>query len=131
MTWGDAMRAGDVRRAVAGQDAVVVAPGSSQDAFALRLGARRTTPRDVCEVGTRPLLEALPEGGSMPFVVAGAFGVGKTRAQLPFAFEAFYRYVLREQISDKERREALPKASDTDYVLVRPVALTDAPAAKA
>ena len=35
---------------------------------------------------------------------------------------------MRELMADKERQEAVLKASDLDYVLVQPVGLTDAPA---
>ncbi len=34
---------------------------------------------------------------------------------------------MRELMADKERQEAVLKASDLDYVLVQPVALTDEP----
>jgi len=60
---GDAMVAEDVARTMADSDAVVVALGNSQNAFALLFGARRTTPRDICEAGTRNILAALGDGG--------------------------------------------------------------------
>lgn len=123
---GDAMRAADVAAAMAGQDAVVVTLGNSQNAFRLMLGARRTTPRDICEAGTRHVLAALPEG--VPLIAVSAFGVGETRASLPAMFKLFYRVVLREQIADKERQEALLQASAAEFVIVQPAALTDKPA---
>lgn len=122
---GDAMRAADVAAAMEGQDAVVVSLGNSQNAFARRLGARRTTPRDICEVGTRNILSALPDGAQL--LVVSAFGVGATRDKLPFMFKLFYRLILREQIADKERQETLLRASGAAFTLVQPVALTDKP----
>lgn len=122
---GDAMDTSDVQAALKGQEAVVVTLGNSQNAYGRMLGARRTTPRDVCEVGTRHILSALPAG--VPMMVVSAFGVGDTRAKLPLMFKLFYRLVLREQIADKERQDALLKASGTDFVLIQPVALTDKP----
>jgi putative NADH-flavin reductase len=125
---GDAMVAEDVARTLADTDAVVVALGNSQNAFALLFGARRTTPRDICEAGTRNILKALGDRDDRPVVVVSAFGVGDTRENLPLMFKLFYRLFLREQIADKERQEALLKASDANFVLIQPVALTDKPA---
>ena len=123
---GDVMQDADVARAIEEPDAVVVSLGNSQNAFALLLGARRTTPRNVCEVGTRHVLDAMKSPSPAPLIVVSAFGVGDTRQHLPWMFKLFYRLFLREQIADKERQEALVKASGADYVLVQPVALTDA-----
>jgi putative NADH-flavin reductase len=125
---GDAMVAEDVTRTLASTDAVVVALGNSQNAFALLFGARRTTPRDICEAGTRNILAALGDGEDRSVVVVSAFGVGATRDKLPLMFKLFYRLLLREQIADKERQEALLRASNANYVVIQPVALTDKPA---
>ena len=125
------MQAADVAAAVPGHDAVIVSLGNSQNAFALALGARRTTPANICEVGTRHIVAAMQSAGVRRLVVVSAFGVGETRPQLPFAFWLFYRTVLREQMADKERQEVLVKSSGLDWTLVQPVALTDRPATHA
>ncbi len=125
---GDAMVAEDVARTLADAHAVVVALGNSQNAFAMMFGARRTTPRDICEAGTRNILESLGDRDDRPVIIVSAFGVGDTRDKLPFVFKLFYRLFLREQIADKERQEALLKASTANYVVIQPVALTDKPA---
>jgi len=122
---GDAMIAGDVAAALVGQEAVVITLGNSQNAFGLLFGARRTTPRDVCEVGTRNILSGLPPGSQVPLIVVSAFGIGETRAKLPFMFKLFYRLFLREQMADKAKQEAVLGASGAAYVVVQPVALTD------
>ncbi len=122
---GDAMVAADVAAALAGQEAVVITLGNSQNAFGLLFGARRTTPRDICEVGTRNILSGLPPGSQVPLIVVSAFGIGETRDKLPFMFKLFYRLFLREQMADKERQEAVLRASGATFVIVQPVALTD------
>lgn len=122
---GDAMVAGDVGAALAGQQAVVITLGNSQNAFGLLFGARRTTPRDICEVGTGNILSGLPPGSQLPLIVVSAFGIGETRNKLPFMFKLFYRLFLREQMADKEKQEAALRASGSTYVIVQPVALTD------
>jgi putative NADH-flavin reductase len=124
---GDVMNTSDVVPVLVGQDAVVVSLGNSQNPFAMLLGARRTTPRDVCAVGTRNILGALPEGSQTPILVVGAFGTGDTREKLPLMFKMFYRLFLREQMADKEKQDAVLKSSEANYTLIQPVALTDKP----
>jgi len=89
------------------------------------LGARRTTPPDVCEVGTRNIVAAMTEASIKRLVVVTAFGIGRASG-LPFAFKVFYRTVLREHMADKEKQEVVVKASTLDWTLVQPVGLTNA-----
>lgn len=125
---GDVMNGAQVAPALAGQDAVVISLGNSQNPFALLFGGSRTTPRDVCEVGTRNILSALPKDRDIPIIVIGAFGTGETARNLPVLFKLFYRLVLREQMADKERQNALLKGSFARYTMIQPLALTDKPA---
>ncbi len=126
---GDVMNAAEVAAAMPGHEAVIVSLGNSQNPFALMLRARRTTPNNVCEIGTRHIVATMQANRISRLLVVSAFGVGDTRAQLPFAFKLFYRTVLREQMADKERQEPLVKSSGLDWTLVQPVGLTDKPAA--
>lgn len=128
---GDAMNAADVERAVPGHDAVVISLGNTQLELAVSLGARRTTPADICETGTRNILADLGPNSPVRVIVVTAFGVGDTRDNIPMPFRIFSRLFLREAMADKERQEAALKASGLDYVLVQPVGLTDAPASGA
>ena len=125
---GDVMNAADVAAALPGHELVIMSLGNSQNPFALMFGARRTTPVTVCESGTHHIVAAMQENRIARLLVVSAFGVGDTRANLPFAFKLFYRTVLREHMADKEKQEALIKASALDWTLVQPVALTDKPA---
>lgn len=125
---GDVMNPAQVAAAIKKQAMVIVSLGNSQNPFALMLGARRTTPADVCEVGTRNIIAAMQAAGIQRLVVVSAFGIGDTRERLPFAFKLFYRVVLREHMADKEKQEILVKASGLDWTLVQPVGLTDGPA---
>jgi uncharacterized protein YbjT (DUF2867 family) len=125
---GDVMAAAPVAAAVAGQEAVVVCLGNSQNPFAMMLGAKRTTPADVCAVGTRHIIAGMQAAGVQRLLVVTAFGIGDNRDKMPFAFKLFYKTVLREHMADKEVQEAAVKASGLDWVLVQPVGLTDGPA---
>ncbi len=125
---GDAMNPADVKRAIPAHDAVVISLGNPQLPITISLGARRTTPADICEIGTRNIVAALGPCSQVPVLAVTAYGVGDTRRKMPIAFKIFSQLLLREAMADKERQEAVLKASDLDYVLVQPVGLTDAPA---
>jgi uncharacterized protein YbjT (DUF2867 family) len=127
---GDVLNAADVGAAIAGQEAVIVALGNSQNPFAMLLGARRTTAPNVCEIGTRHIVNAMQSAGVARLLVVTAYGVGDTRERLPLAFKLFYRIVLREHMADKEQQERVVKESGLEWTLVQPVGLTDGPATK-
>jgi uncharacterized protein YbjT (DUF2867 family) len=124
---GDVMNAAEVAVAVPGHDLAIVSLGNSQNPFAMMFGARRTTPANVCEAGTRHIVAAMQAAGMARLLVVSAFGIGDTKARLPFAFKLFYRTVLREHMADKEKQEELVKSSGLDWTLVQPVGLTDGP----
>ncbi len=125
---GNVMNAAEVAGAIPGHDLVIVSLGNSQNPFALMLGARRTTPANVCEIGTRHIVAAMQGHGIARLLVVSAFGIGDTRVRLPLAFKLFYRTVLREQMADKEKQEAFIRSSAVDWTLVQPVGLNDGPA---
>jgi uncharacterized protein YbjT (DUF2867 family) len=123
---GDAMNAADVARAVAGQDAVVVSLGDSSNPVLVRLGAKRTTSPNICEVGTANVIAAMTEASVGRLVCITSYGVGDTRDRLTPAFRVWFRVLqLGEQLADKERQETLVKASGLDWTLIQPVGLTD------
>lgn len=53
------MNVSDIADAVPGHDVVIVSLGKSEDTFVLIFGARRTTPADVCDTGTRHIVAAM------------------------------------------------------------------------
>lgn len=125
---GDATRAEDVAPALPGHDAVVISLGERPKPLDWLPGLRRDAPSRVCEIGTRNILAAIPPGTQMRIIAVSSFGVGDTRETAPWYIRLYLRLFLREPIADKERQEMLLKESDKDFVLVQPVALTDAPA---
>ena len=125
---GDAMNPADVKRAIPGREAIVISLGNPQLPLAVSLGARRTTPADICEMGTRNIVAALGSGSAVRVLAVTAFGVGDTRAKMSMTFKIMVQLFMQQLMADKERQEAVLKASDLDYVLVQPVGLTDAPA---
>ena len=123
---GDAMNPADVAPAVAGQDAVVVCLGDSRNPVLLRLGMKRSTPRNVCASGTANIVAAMQAAGVKRLVCVSAYGVGDSRDKLSPTFKAWYTALqLHEQLADKEAQERVVKASGLDWTLVQPVGLTD------
>jgi uncharacterized protein YbjT (DUF2867 family) len=125
---GDAMSAADVARAIPGHDAVVISLGNPQLPLAVSLGAKRTTPADICEVGTRNIVATVGADSSVRVLAVTAFGVGDTRDKMSMTYKILFKLFMKELMADKERQEAALKQSDLDFVLVQPVGLTDAPA---
>ncbi|MEU8896345.1 NAD(P)-binding oxidoreductase [Nocardia sp. NPDC048505] len=124
---GDALAAGDVDRAVAGHDAVVVTLGISENPLRVRLLGPAGTPMAVRSRGTANVVAAMRRYGVRKLVVLSAFGVGDSAPGLTLTNRLFYRVILAPQIADTERQEALVRSSGLDWVLARPVNLTDEP----
>jgi len=60
--------------------------------------------------------------------VLSALGVGETRGQLgPLYNWLFIPLLLRHAFADKERQEAIIRASSLDWTIVQPAALTNGP----
>lgn len=124
---GDVMDDASVMRSLQGHDAVVVSLGNSQNPFAMKLGAKRTTPANVCEVGTHNIIRGMLTHGIKRMVVVSSFGVGDTKAKASFMTKLFFQMFLREHMADKEKQENLVKSSGLEWTLVQPVALVDKP----
>jgi uncharacterized protein YbjT (DUF2867 family) len=58
-------------------------------------------------------------------VVESAYGVGGSQRGVPRVIKAVFRFVLRDQMKDKELQESLVRESGLDWTIVRPVALTN------
>lgn len=126
---GDARDAAAVARIVPGHDAIVITLGNpAQTALPGLLKPADAPACDVCAVGTRHILEAIPAGASPRIAVVSAFGVGETRDRAPWFYRLFFALFLRAQFADKEVQERLLRASGADFVLLHPVGLGDGPA---
>lgn len=113
---GDVLNPSDVSNAVTGQEAVLVSIGA---------GPKRSTIR---EEGTRTIVRAMQDAGVKRLVCMSSLGVGDSRKNLPF----FTKYVvvgifLRHAFADHEQQEAVVRASNLDWILVRPPHLKEGP----
>jgi len=122
---GDVLDAATVTKAVAGQDAVVVTLGIPDNPFRVRLTRRASSRLDVRSAGTATVVRAMAETGIRRLVVQSTYGVGETYRELPLALKAFFTLAIRPQVTDHERQEAMVRASDLDWTIVRPVVLHD------
>lgn len=122
---GDALDAGDVARAVRGQDAVIVTLGISENPLKVRLSGPAHTPIDVRSAGTANVISAMHAHGVGRLVVQTSYGVGETRSRLGLVDGLFLALILGPQIADTEKQERQVADSGLDWVIAQPVHLTD------
>jgi len=112
---GDVADPAAVDRAVAGQDAVVVALGAG------RKGRVRAD-------GTAAVIAAMDRAGTRRLVVQSTLGAGDSRANLNFLWKRImFGLLLREAYADHQLQEEHVRRSDLDWTIVRPGAFTDGP----
>jgi len=107
------------------QASVDAAIGGSQAVIGC-LGIRRGSSKTIVTDGTRRILASMQAHGVRRFLGLSAYGAGETRDGSAYARLTWL--LLRPNLEDKERFEALVRASDLDWTLVRPPKLTDGPA---
>ncbi len=122
---GDALDPDAVSAAVAGQDAVVVMLGISDNPLAVHWLRRATTALDVRSAGTAVVVEAMRREGVRRLVVQTTYGLGESWANLDLTWRLMFRWVIGRQFADSAAQEQVVRASGLDWTLVRPVSLTD------
>ncbi len=116
---GDARSTDDLKRALAGVEAVIYALGADHN-LAMIFG--KVT---VFSKSTEALLPAMAEAGVRRLVAVTGFGASESRAAMSAVERAGHWALLGRAYDDKTRQEALVRASDLDWTLVRPVILTN------
>lgn len=114
----------------------VVSTVQAVDAVICTLGAipqakgdlhRRQPGIPVCSVGTKNILAAIPHG-RVRLVVESSVSVGESCKTGWFGAGLIVKLVLKGVMADKEKQEAIVRASDCDWTIVRPATLTFKPA---
>lgn len=113
---GDVMDAGSLVAPVRGVDAVLSALGSK--------GRGKTT---VYSVGGANILNAMSINKVRRFLAVTSAGVEEHDPSFGFVYGVILRRVIRPVYDDMRRMENVVRASDTDWTLLRPAALTDDP----
>lgn len=117
---GDITDAKRMAELVAGQDVVVSAIG---------IGPSRD-PVSLFSQGMENVLAAMPASNNAQLVTVSGIGAGDSRGHGGFVYDNLVYPLLTKQIYlDKDRQEALIKASDYSWLIVRPGLLTDDPVA--
>ncbi len=118
VTAGDVLNFEQVRQATAGQEAVC-----------LTIGVGVTwKPVTVFSQGTRNLLAAMAAQGVRRLVCVTGIGAGDSKGHGGFLYDRIFQpLLLRTIYEDKDRQEALIRASETDWTIVRPGFLTNGP----
>lgn len=107
---GDALDAGAVSRAVAGQDAVVYVLGAGN--------VRHTT---LFSESTKILLEAMTDHGLRRLICVTGVGAGETKGHGGFLYDRIlYPLFTKGIYADKDVQERLIRQSGLDWTIVRP-----------
>ncbi len=115
---GDAMDAGAVQAAMAGQEAAVVT-----------LGAGMNRKSRIRSQGTLNVIRAMQSHGVRRLVVQSTLGARESWSNLNFFWKRImFGGLLRPVFRDHELQEQLVEASGLDWTLVRPSAFADGPA---
>jgi putative NADH-flavin reductase len=112
---GDVLDLDSVERAIHGQDVVLCT-----------LGMPPTDRSNLRAKGTKNIIRAMEKTGVNRLVCQSSHGVGDSRDTLPFLMKyLIVPLMLRRAFADHEIQENYIKESQLDWIIVRPVALTD------
>jgi len=110
---GDAMNPSAVEETVKGQDAVISA-----------LGVSRGAPLTICSQGTMNIISAMKYANVRRLVVESAYGTGETKRGL---YGNGVWMLIPSRIKDKGVMEKIVSETPLDWVISRPVRLTNGP----
>lgn len=114
---GDIAKAETIRSAIPGHDAILSA-----------LGTRTLGHSTLLSDAAKVIVESMESSGVRRLLWESSLGVGETRGQLgPLYNLILIPLFLREIFADKERQESIIRASNTEWTIVQPAALTNGP----
>jgi putative NADH-flavin reductase len=120
-TNGDATRADDVRRAMVGNDVVILALG-------IPAGPQMVLgPVHLFSDATRVVVDAMRDVGVRRLICVTGYGAGDSRSSMGCLQRIVFEGVLGRAYADKDIQERIIRESDLDWVIVRPGILTNAP----
>ncbi|MCU0837279.1 MAG: SDR family oxidoreductase [Rhodospirillales bacterium] len=117
----DALDEGAVAEALDGIDAVIQALGVAAGPEML------LRPTRLFSDATRVLLAAMTETGVRRLICVTGFGAGDSRNRGNFLYNAAFTTFLGRVYDDKDVQERLIRKSGLDWVIARPVILTNGP----
>jgi uncharacterized protein YbjT (DUF2867 family) len=118
---GDALEMATVKRALTGVDVVTQSLGVSAGPEII------LKPTRFFSKATRVLVTAMEEGQVKRLISVTGFGAGDSRGRGGFLYNATFHLLLGRVYDDKDVQERIIRSSKLDWVIVRPVILTDGP----
>jgi putative NADH-flavin reductase len=105
---------------------------AKQEAICVTIGIGITwKPVTVFSEGTRNVLEAMRRQGVRRLICITGIGAGDSKGHGGFLYDRLFNPLLLKTIyEDKDRQEALIRASETEWTIVRPGFLTNGPLTK-
>jgi putative NADH-flavin reductase len=114
---GDIQRTESLRAAIPGHDAVLSA-----------LGTRSLSPTTLLSKAAQDIVDIMRAHKVRRILWESSLGVGETRGQLgPLYNWLLIPLLLRHVFADKERQEAIIRATSLEWTIVQPAALTNGP----
>jgi putative NADH-flavin reductase len=101
---------------------------AGQDIVCWTLGIKTRKPVTVFSEDTQRLLRAMKDANVRRLICVTGIGAGDSRGHGGFFYDRIINPLLLKTIyEDKDRQEELIRASDTDWIIVRPGFLTNWP----
>ncbi len=118
---GDALQMATVKRALSGVDVVIQSLGVSAGPEII------FEPTRLFSKATRVLVTAMEEAQIKRLICVTGFGAGDSRGHGGLLYNAAIHLVLGRLYDDKDVQERIVRRSKLDWVIVRPVILTEGP----
>jgi putative NADH-flavin reductase len=121
---GDALHMATVKRALTGVDVVIQSLG-------LAMGSEGILKRtELFSTATQLLVTAMEEAQVNRLICVTGFGAGDSRRHGGFVYNAAFNLLMGRMYDDKDVQERIIRRSKLDWVIVRPVILTNGPRTK-
>ena len=118
---GDALEMATVKRALTGVDVVIQSLGVSAGPEII------LKPTRLFSKATRVLITAMEEAHVKRLICVTGFGAGDSRGHGGFVYNLGFHLLLGRVYDDKDVQEWIVRRSKLDWVIARPVILTDGP----
>jgi uncharacterized protein YbjT (DUF2867 family) len=118
---GDALEMATVKRALTGVDVVTQSLGLPAGPEII------LKPTRFFSKATRVLVTAMKEAQVKRLICVTGFGTGDSRCRGGFLYNAVFHLLLGRVYDDKDVQERIVRRSKLDWVIVRPVILTNGP----
>lgn len=118
---GDALDRGEVKKALAGVDAVIQTLGIAASPEMIFKRVR------LFSKATRVLVTAMEETGVKRLICVTGFGAGDSRNKGGFLYNTAFHLFLGRVYDDKDAQEHIIRKSKLEWLIARPVILTNGP----